>query len=280
MDMNLSTGNELGLSHPSALQDPLLKSVGNTRLIRAMASISDPKRKQSLLNARILSLEDYVQAEEILKRRSGVLRGGYLPLFDRVLVECEDVFAGARAYLLRQALPSISSDSSKEGFFQFSLTSSEVESIIGSLETDLVRSESDGKLDDAREHVERVVGLSTATSKQKLKFVTRRIIEAFRRHTHSHTSIQNSKENGPDISPELNGLNGSRECGSIPIQSAILTLRIRNLLRHLLSNPQDTRTRVLVERLCHRRRRMLDHLRGREFGRYMPLIRDLGLMVV
>lgn len=65
--------------------------------------------------------------------------------------------------------------------------------------------------------------------------------------------------------------------GTIGVQAAVLTLRIRNMILHLFQHQQDTRTRVLCDELIQRRRKKMDYLRRVDFQKYMELCRNLGL---
>jgi small subunit ribosomal protein S15 len=69
------------------------------------------------------------------------------------------------------------------------------------------------------------------------------------------------------------------DVGSPEVQAAMLTLRIRNLANHVNVNKKDTSSRVQLNHLTNRRRRILDYLKQVNFFAYRTLIKDLGLKV-
>lgn len=68
-----------------------------------------------------------------------------------------------------------------------------------------------------------------------------------------------------------------RDSGSPEVQVAILTERIRNLTDHLKTHKKDFHSRRGLLMMVGRRRRLLDYLKRKEFGRYEQVVRRLGL---
>lgn len=67
------------------------------------------------------------------------------------------------------------------------------------------------------------------------------------------------------------------DTGSAEVQVAILTERISNLTEHFKSHKKDNHSRRGLLKLVSQRRRLLDHLKASEEGRYQALIEKLGL---
>ena len=67
------------------------------------------------------------------------------------------------------------------------------------------------------------------------------------------------------------------DTGSIEVQVAVLTGRIKELTEHLKVHRKDTHTRVGLLRLVGRRRKLLSYLTHKNVARYRSLIAKLGL---
>ena len=67
------------------------------------------------------------------------------------------------------------------------------------------------------------------------------------------------------------------DTGSIEVQVAVLTGRIKELTEHLKVHRKDTHTRVGLLRLVGRRRKLLGYLTHKNVARYRSLIAKLGL---
>ena len=67
------------------------------------------------------------------------------------------------------------------------------------------------------------------------------------------------------------------DTGSAEVQVAILSERISNLTEHFKSHKKDNHSRRGLLKLVSQRRRLLDHLKASEVGRYQALIEKLGL---
>ena len=67
------------------------------------------------------------------------------------------------------------------------------------------------------------------------------------------------------------------DTGSAEVQVAILSERIANLTEHFKTHKKDNHSRRGLLKLVSQRRRLLDHLKASEEGRYQALIETLGL---
>ncbi len=67
------------------------------------------------------------------------------------------------------------------------------------------------------------------------------------------------------------------DTGSAEVQVAILSERIANLTEHFKTHKKDNHSRRGLLKLVSQRRRLLDHLKDSDGGRYKSLIETLGL---
>ena len=67
------------------------------------------------------------------------------------------------------------------------------------------------------------------------------------------------------------------DTGSVEVQIALLTDRIKHLTDHLQTHKKDHHSRVGLLKLVGKRRRMLSYLQGLDVERYRSLIKELGL---
>ena len=68
-----------------------------------------------------------------------------------------------------------------------------------------------------------------------------------------------------------------RDTGSVEIQVALLSQRIKSLTEHLQGHAKDHGSRRGLIMMVSKRRRLLDYLAGEDEGRYRKLIERLGL---
>lgn len=68
-----------------------------------------------------------------------------------------------------------------------------------------------------------------------------------------------------------------KDTGSVEVQVALLTQRIKELTEHLQKHMKDHSSRRGLIGMVGRRRRLLDYLSGRNEERYQQLIGRLGL---
>jgi len=67
------------------------------------------------------------------------------------------------------------------------------------------------------------------------------------------------------------------DTGSVEVQCAVLTDRIKNLTEHLKENAKDFSSRRGLLILVGRRKRLLTYLKKTSLDRYVTLIQRLGL---
>jgi small subunit ribosomal protein S15 len=70
---------------------------------------------------------------------------------------------------------------------------------------------------------------------------------------------------------------GEADTGSAEVQVAILSERIANLTEHFKTHKKDNHSRRGLLKMVSQRRRLLDHLKSTDAGRYQSLIETLGL---
>ena len=70
---------------------------------------------------------------------------------------------------------------------------------------------------------------------------------------------------------------GEADTGSAEVQVAIMSERIANLTEHFKTHKKDNHSRRGLLKLVSQRRRLLDHLKVADTGRYQALIETLGL---
>ena len=67
------------------------------------------------------------------------------------------------------------------------------------------------------------------------------------------------------------------DTGSPEVQIAILTKRVEQLTDHFRSHAKDYHSRLGLIKMVGRRRRLLDYLKRKDFGRYQRIIARLGI---
>ncbi len=68
-----------------------------------------------------------------------------------------------------------------------------------------------------------------------------------------------------------------KDTGSVEVQVALLTARIRHLTEHLKKHPKDYHSRRGLMKMVGRRRKLLKYLRKKKPEAYKELIEKLGL---
>ncbi len=68
-----------------------------------------------------------------------------------------------------------------------------------------------------------------------------------------------------------------RDTGSPEVQVALLTEKIKNLTEHFKVHTKDFHSRRGLIKLVSKRRKLLDYLKLKDFGRYQKVITDLGI---
>lgn len=69
----------------------------------------------------------------------------------------------------------------------------------------------------------------------------------------------------------------AQDTGSVEVQVAILTTRIKELTEHMKQNRKDFGSQRGLQNMVSRRRRLLDYLNRNDRERYQALIQKLGL---
>ncbi len=67
------------------------------------------------------------------------------------------------------------------------------------------------------------------------------------------------------------------DTGGAEVQVAILSERIANLTEHFKTHKKDNHSRRGLLKMVSQRRRLLDHLKKSDVGRYQAIIEKLGL---
>ncbi|GAB4404841.1 MAG: 30S ribosomal protein S15 [Bacteroidia bacterium] len=80
--------------------------------------------------------------------------------------------------------------------------------------------------------------------------------EIFEKHGHGHSAA---------------------ETGSPESQIALFTYRIQHLTEHLKVHKKDASTRMGLQRLVGKRRKLLDYLKDTHIDRYRAVIQELGI---
>lgn len=70
---------------------------------------------------------------------------------------------------------------------------------------------------------------------------------------------------------------GANDSGSVEVQVAILTERIRNLTEHLKEHKKDNHTRRGLMMLIGKRRGLLKYIKKQDIDNYRALIKKLGI---
>ncbi len=85
------------------------------------------------------------------------------------------------------------------------------------------------------------------------------------------------KELKEEIFQKYGNKHEAADTGSPESQIALFTYRILHLTEHLKVNKKDNSTRLGLQRLVGKRRRMLDYLKNTEIERYRAVIKELGI---
>ena len=69
----------------------------------------------------------------------------------------------------------------------------------------------------------------------------------------------------------------ANDSGSVEVQVAILTERIRNLTEHLRTHAKDNHSRRGLMKLIGKRRGLLKYIKNRNIDEYRALLKKLGI---
>jgi small subunit ribosomal protein S15 len=70
---------------------------------------------------------------------------------------------------------------------------------------------------------------------------------------------------------------GENDTGSVEVQVALISRRVRDLTEHLKLHKHDHHSRRGLKKLVGQRRRLLRYLQTIDLGRYRDIIENLGL---
>ena len=70
---------------------------------------------------------------------------------------------------------------------------------------------------------------------------------------------------------------GDQDTGSVEVQAALLTARIKELTEHLKIHKKDSSSRRGLIMMVNKRRKLLGYLQSKDDARYKELIAKLGL---
>jgi len=68
-----------------------------------------------------------------------------------------------------------------------------------------------------------------------------------------------------------------KDCGSTPVQIALLTARINYITEHLKTHRKDYHTHRGLLKLVGKRKRLLEYLRKKDYVLYTRIVKELGL---
>ncbi|RMG26538.1 MAG: 30S ribosomal protein S15 [Bacteroidetes bacterium] len=85
------------------------------------------------------------------------------------------------------------------------------------------------------------------------------------------------KELKQEIFKKYGHAKSEADTGSPEAQIALFTYRIQHLTEHLKQNKKDNSTRMGLQRLVGKRRKMLDYLKRSDIERYRAIIKELGI---
>ncbi|MEE1290455.1 MAG: 30S ribosomal protein S15 [Spirochaetota bacterium] len=71
--------------------------------------------------------------------------------------------------------------------------------------------------------------------------------------------------------------NGDADTGSIEVQIALLTERIKYLTEHFKSHAKDFHSRRGMLKIVGNRRRLLDYVKKRDIERYRKILKELNI---
>ena len=85
------------------------------------------------------------------------------------------------------------------------------------------------------------------------------------------------KELKEEIFEKYGNKKEAADTGSPESQIALFTYRISHLTEHLKENKKDSSTRLGLQRLVGKRRRLLNYLKKNDIERYRAVIKELGI---
>lgn len=70
---------------------------------------------------------------------------------------------------------------------------------------------------------------------------------------------------------------GSKDTGSTEVQIALLTTKIKQLTEHFKKHIHDYHSRLGLQKMVSKRRKLLKYLKAKHRDRYVTLIKRLGI---
>ncbi|CUS13469.1 unnamed protein product [Tuber aestivum] len=126
--------------------------------------------------------------------------------------------------------------------------------------------------------IQRITSLSIGSRSDKMRVQKARCIDLFGRHVTDETLPRDP--GAPDPAESNKTPRAGPDTGSSEVQAAILTVKIRNLARHLeLKGPTDKHNKRNLRLLVHKRQKLLKYLKRREKGgvRWRNVMDAIGL---
>lgn len=126
--------------------------------------------------------------------------------------------------------------------------------------------------------IQRIASLSIGSRSDKMRVQKARCIDLFGRHVTDETLPRDP--GAPDPAESKKTPRAGPDTGSSEVQVAILTVKIRNLARHLeLKGPTDKHNKRNLRLLVHKRQKLLKYLKRKEKGgvRWRNVMEAIGL---
>ncbi len=99
----------------------------------------------------------------------------------------------------------------------------------------------------------------------------------YKTHIFNNSQMYIYKELKQEIFEKYGHSKTATDTGSAEAQIALFTYRINHLTEHLKVQKKDYSTRMGLQRLVGKRRRLLDYLKNTEINRYREVIKELGI---
>lgn len=67
------------------------------------------------------------------------------------------------------------------------------------------------------------------------------------------------------------------DTGSVEVQIALLSTRVKELTIHLKDNPKDFSSRLGLLKIVSRRKKLMKYLKNKDYDRYSKIVEELDL---
>ena len=101
------------------------------------------------------------------------------------------------------------------------------------------------------------------------------VLESWRKVEEMADKLSITKERTAELIKEYG--KGQNDSGSVEVQVAIMTERIRNLTEHLKVHKKDNHSRRGLMKLIGKRRGLLKYIKSRNIDEYRDLVKRLGI---